>query len=73
MIKKAFWYLMLGISVALFVLTIVSNDILLLFISLGLAFVVRVKGNMVLFGAYDRKQKERIARIRKLRAERNES
>ncbi|MDN3954798.1 hypothetical protein [Sporolactobacillus laevolacticus] len=71
MIQKTFWYLMLGLSVTLFVMTIVSNNFWLLFGSLGLAFVVRIKGNKVLFGAYDQKRKEKIERIKKLRAKKS--
>ncbi|WP_031263724.1 hypothetical protein [Sporolactobacillus laevolacticus] len=71
MIQKTFWYLMLGLSVTLFVMTIVSNNFWLLFGSLVLAFVVRIKGNKVLFGAYDQKRKEKIERIKKLRAKKS--
>lgn len=71
MIQKTFWYLMLGLSVTLFVMTIVSNNFWLLFGSLALAFVVRIKGNKVLFGAYDQKRKEKIERIKKLRAKKS--
>lgn len=71
MLQKTFWYLMLSVSVALFVATIVSNNILLLFLSLALAFLVRIKGNRILFGAYDQKRKDKIAQLRKLRAKRN--
>ncbi|MFT8708333.1 MAG: hypothetical protein ABF820_02850 [Sporolactobacillus sp.] len=71
MLRKTFWYLMLSVSVALFVATIVSNNILLLFLSVTLAFFVRVKGNKILFGTYDQKRKDKIEQLRKLRAKRN--
>lgn len=71
MIQKTFWYLMLGLSVTLFAMTIVSNNFWLLFGSLALAFVVRIKGNKVLFGAYDQKRKEKIERIKKLWAKKS--
>ncbi|MDD9147737.1 hypothetical protein OYT88_04120 [Sporolactobacillus sp. CQH2019] len=67
MIKKTFWYLMLGLSFALFVLTLVQSNVFLLIASLALAFLVRVKGNKVLFGAYDRIRKEKIERLKKMR------
>ncbi|MFT8872174.1 MAG: hypothetical protein ABF868_07755 [Sporolactobacillus sp.] len=73
MIKKAFWYTMLAVSITLFVLTIVSSNIILLLVSLALAFLVRVKGNPVLFGAYDRKQKEKIARLKAMRPVKQET
>ncbi|MFX3616632.1 MAG: hypothetical protein ACE3JK_03840 [Sporolactobacillus sp.] len=68
MIEKTFWYLMLALSIGLFVLTIVSSNILLLIASLALAFWVRIRGNKVLFGAYDQKRKEKIERLKKIRS-----
>lgn len=64
---KFFWYTMFSISLMLIVLMAFTSNYILMILCLALAFIVRVKGNKVLFKEYDEKQAEKIKKLKALK------
>lgn len=66
MTRKLFWMMMLIIATSLFIVTLFSNNMSLLLVSLALALVVRIGGNKVLFQDFYKKRLEKVKRLRGL-------
>ncbi|TGA98437.1 hypothetical protein E4665_07880 [Sporolactobacillus shoreae] len=66
MTRKLFWMMMLIIATSLFIVTLFSNNMSLLLVSLVLALVVRIGGNKVLFQDFYKKRLEKVKRLRGL-------
>jgi hypothetical protein len=63
---------MLIVSILFFTFTLFSNNFLMLLSSLAFAFLVRVKGNPVIFAAYNQKRREKIKQIKKMAVGKND-
>jgi hypothetical protein len=70
--KKTFWNAMLIVSILFFTFTLFSNNFLMLLSSLAFAFLVRVKGNPVIFTAYNQRRREKIKQIKKMTVGKND-
>lgn len=64
--NKSFWFMMLILSVVFFIVTIFSNNINLLLLSLALALIVRIWGNKVLFKDFYQKRLEKVKHLTSL-------
>lgn len=65
--NKHFWQIMLILSITFFIMTFYYNNMLFLLISLCLAFIVRVKGDKVIFKEYNKNREEKIKKLKSLK------
>ncbi|CEE00892.1 hypothetical protein BT1A1_1060 [Caldibacillus thermoamylovorans] len=63
---RHFWQIMLILSIFLFIMTFYFNNMIFLLISLTLAFIVRIKGDKVIFKEYNKNREEKIKRLKEL-------
>lgn len=63
---KHFWQIMLILSIFLFIMTFYFSNMIFLLISLTLAFIVRIKGDKVIFKDYNKNREEKIKRLKEL-------
>lgn len=63
---RHFWQIMLILSIFLFIMTFYFNNMIFILISLTLAFIVRIKGDKVIFKEYNKNREEKIKRLKEL-------
>lgn len=64
--NKTFWQIMFFLSIALFLTSFYYKNIWFLILCLCFAFLVRVKGDKIIFKEYNKSYEEKREKIKKL-------